>query len=143
MKKFKLLPLTIETNPTKETNIQMTSLEEDIQQLRIRKIKGTNRLIYIYIYIYFFFIYIYKQINIMRGKKDATTFPDKPVSWIASPFRGLKYINRYIYIFFYTHIKIYIYIFYINGSIKGFSQQNVKLKSIFNAACCLYMTLQN
>ena len=77
MKKFKLLPLTIETNPTKETNIQMTSLEEDIQQLRIRKIKGTNRLIYIYI---FFFIYIYKQINIMRGKKDATTFPDKPVS---------------------------------------------------------------
>ena len=82
MKKFKLLPLTIETNPTKETNIQMTSLEEDIQQLRIRKIKGTNRLIYIYIYIYiyFFFIYIYKQINIMRGKKDATTFPDKPVS---------------------------------------------------------------
>ena len=29
---------------------------------------------YIYIYIY---IYI---INIMRGKKDATTFPDKPVS---------------------------------------------------------------
>ena len=79
MKKFKLLPLTIETNPTKETNIQMTSLEEDIQQLRIRKIKGTNRLIYIYIY-FFFFIYIYKQINIMRGKKDATTFPDKPVS---------------------------------------------------------------
>ena len=78
MKKFKLLPLTIETNPTKETNIQMTSLEEDIQQLRIRKIKGTNRLIYIYIF--FFFIYIYKQINIMRGKKDATTFPDKPVS---------------------------------------------------------------
>ena len=25
----------------------------------------------------------------MRGKKDATTFPDKPVSWIASLFRGL------------------------------------------------------
>ena len=79
----------------------------------------------------------------MRGKKDATTFPDKPVSWIASPFRGLKYINRYIYIFLYTYKNIYIYIFYINGSIKGFSQQNVKLKSIFNAACCLYMTLQN
>ena len=78
MKKFKLLPLTIETNPTKETNIQMTSLEEDIQQLRIRKIKGTNRLIYIYIF--FFYIHIYIQINIMRGKKDATTFPEKPVS---------------------------------------------------------------
>ena len=25
----------------------------------------------------------------MRGKKDVTTFPDKPVSWIASLFRGL------------------------------------------------------
>ena len=51
--------------------------------------------VYIYIYIY---IYIYRKsasrfsrgtvlntlkqsrINIMRGKKDATTFPDKPVS---------------------------------------------------------------
>ena len=33
--------------------------------------------IYIYIYIY---IYIDIDINIMRGKKDATTFPDKPVS---------------------------------------------------------------
>ena len=30
------------------------------------------------------------RINIMRGKKDATTFPDKPVSWIASLFRGLN-----------------------------------------------------
>ena len=26
------------------------------------------------------YIYIYICINIMRGKKDATTFPDKPVS---------------------------------------------------------------
>ena len=25
-------------------------------------------------------IYIHTYINIMRGKKDATTFPDKPVS---------------------------------------------------------------
>ena len=25
-------------------------------------------------------VYIYIYINIMRGKKDATTFPDKPVS---------------------------------------------------------------
>ena len=25
----------------------------------------------------------------MRGKNDATTYPDKPVSWIASLFRGL------------------------------------------------------
>ena len=32
---------------------------------------------YVYVYIY---IYIYMYINIMRGKKDATTFPDKPVS---------------------------------------------------------------
>ena len=28
------------------------------------------------------------RINIMRGKNDATTYPDKPVSWIASLFRG-------------------------------------------------------
>lgn len=35
-----MLPLTIAINPTKETNIQMISLEEDIQQLR--KIKGTE-----------------------------------------------------------------------------------------------------
>ena len=26
------------------------------------------------------YIYIYIYINIMRGKNDATTFPDKPVS---------------------------------------------------------------
>ena len=38
------------------------------------------------------------RINIMRGKKDVTTFPDKPVSWIASLFRGLI-IFIYIYIF--------------------------------------------
>ena len=39
-------------------------------------------LVYIYIYIYIYihiYIYIY-IINIMRGKKDATTFPEKPVS---------------------------------------------------------------
>ena len=60
--------------------------------------------LYKYIYIY---IYIYRKsagrfsrgtvlntlkqsrINIMRGKKDVTIFPDKPVSWIASLFRGL------------------------------------------------------
>ena len=29
------------------------------------------------------------RINIMRGKNDATTYPDKPVSWIASLFRDL------------------------------------------------------
>ena len=99
MKKFKLLPLTIETNPTKETNIQMTSLEEDIQQLRIRKIKGTNRLIYIYIYIYiyFFFIYIYKHIYIFL----------------------YTYINIYIYIYIY----IYMCIFFstLMAAFKGFS----------------------
>ena len=34
-------------------------------------------------------VYIYIYIYIMRGKRDATTFPNKPVSWIASLFRGL------------------------------------------------------
>ena len=33
--------------------------------------------IHVYLCIY---IYIYIYIYIMRGKKDATTFPDKPVS---------------------------------------------------------------
>ena len=33
--------------------------------------------IYVYLCIY---IYIYIYVDIMRGKKDATTFPDKPVS---------------------------------------------------------------
>ena len=50
--------------------------------------------IYLYIYIYIYrYIYLYIYINIMRGKKDVTTFPDKPVLWIASLFRGL-YIYR-------------------------------------------------
>ena len=39
-----------------------------------------NRFFVIYVYVlslcYLLYIYIY----IMRGKKDATTFPDKPVS---------------------------------------------------------------
>ena len=55
-----------------------------------------------YMYIY---IYIDIDINIMRGKKDATTFPDKPVSWIASLFRGL------IGVYFFLDIDIYIYIY--------------------------------
>ena len=56
---------------------------------------SSNNFIYIYIYIY---IYVYRKsasrfsrgtvlntlkqsrINIMRGKNDATTYPDKPVS---------------------------------------------------------------
>ena len=33
--------------------------------------------LYVYVYIC---IYIYIYINIMRGKKDVTIFPDKPVS---------------------------------------------------------------
>ena len=41
-KKFNLSPLTIAISPTKETNIQMILVEEDIQQLRIRKTKGTG-----------------------------------------------------------------------------------------------------
>ena len=61
----------------------------------------TYYILYIYIYIYIYNIYIYiiyrksagrfsrgtvlntlkqSRINIMRGKKDVTTFPDKPVS---------------------------------------------------------------
>ena len=41
----------------------------------------------------------------MRGKKDATTFPDKPVSWITSLFRGLIYI--YIFFFFtYSYLEL-------------------------------------
>ena len=36
----------------------------------------------------------------MRGKNDATTYPDRPVSWIASLFRGLIYIYIYIPYFF-------------------------------------------
>ena len=51
LKKFNPLPLTIVISPIKETNIQMTLLEEDIQQLRIRKIKGTNRLLKYFFYI--------------------------------------------------------------------------------------------
>ena len=38
-----------------------------------------STLAYTYIYIYIY-IYIFIYINIMRGKKDATTFPNKPVS---------------------------------------------------------------
>ena len=30
--------------------------------------------------VYMVYIYIYIYIYIMRGKKDGTTFPDKPVS---------------------------------------------------------------
>ena len=37
--------------------------------------------VYIYVSIYIYiYTHIYIYINIMRGKKDATTFPDKPVS---------------------------------------------------------------
>ena len=33
-----------------------------------------------FIFLAYIYIYIYIYINIMRGKKDGTTFPDKPVS---------------------------------------------------------------
>ena len=66
--------------------------------------------IYIYIYIHTY-IYIYIYINIMRGKKDVTTFPDKPVSWIASLFRGLIYIYTYIHTCIHTYIYIHNYIY--------------------------------
>ena len=74
-----MLPLTIAINPTKETNIQMILLEEDIQQLR--KIKGTGE----------------------------QTFN----------FSTLR------------------------AAFKGVSWQKVKSKAVLNAACCLYITLQN
>ena len=72
---------------------------------------------YIYIYIYIHIhIYTYRKsasrfsrvtvlntlkqnrINIMRGKKDATTFPDKPVSCSCALFSSHN-IYIYIYIF--------------------------------------------
>ena len=74
-----MLPLTIAINPTKETNIQMILLEEDIQQLR--KIKGTGEQIF--------------------------------------NFSTLR------------------------AAFKGVSRQKVKSKPVLNAACCLYITLQN
>ena len=74
-----MLPLTIAINPTKETNIQMILLEEDIQQLR--KIKGTGE----------------------------QTFN----------FSTLR------------------------AAFKGVWRQKVKSKPVLNAACCLYITLQN
>ena len=54
----------------------------------------------------------------MRGKKDVTTFPDKPVSWIASLFRGLtkEYSCDYRV---YTR-KIYI----VRGKLKNFKGDN-------------------
>ena len=70
-------------------------------------------------------IHIYIYIYIMRGKNDATTYPDKPVSWIASLFRGLillyfiiiflyLYLYLYIiYIYIYIYLCIYIFFYYI------------------------------
>ena len=65
------------------------------------------------------------RINIMRGKKDATTFPDKPVSWIASLFRGLmkEYSCDYRV---YTR-KIYI----IRGKLKNFKVQLLRSNALF------------
>ena len=48
-------------------------------------------------HLFFLLIYTYIYINIMRGKKDGTTFPDKPVSWIASLFRGLTNCRQYCF----------------------------------------------
>ena len=60
----------------------------------------------------------------MRGKKDATTFPDKPVSWIASLFRGLmkEYSCDYRV---YTR-KIYI----IRGKLKNFKDQLLRSNAL-------------
>ena len=54
-------------------------------------------------------LYTYVHINIYIY----TTFPDKPVSWIASLFRGLmKEYSRNIYIYIYIYIYTHIYIVY-------------------------------
>ena len=61
----------------------------------------------------------------MRGKKDATTFPDKPVLWITSLFRGLmeEYLCDYRV---YTR-KIYI----IRGTLKNFKVQLLRSNALF------------
>ena len=61
----------------------------------------------------------------MRGKNDATTSPDKPVSWIASLFRGLmkEYSCDYR---LYTR-KIYI----IRGKLKNFKVQLLRSNALF------------
>ena len=79
-----------------------------------------------------YFIYIYRKsasrfsrgtvlntlkqsrINIMRGKNDATTYPNKPVSRIASLFRGL--MKEYSCDYRVYSRKIYI----IHGKLKNF-----------------------
>ena len=61
----------------------------------------------------------------MRGKKDTTTFPDKPVSWIASLFRGL--MKEYSYDYRVYTGKIYI----IRGKLKNFRVQLLHSNALF------------
>ena len=104
--------------------------------------KYENRL-YIHNSIY---IYIYIHINIMRGKKDATTFPDKPVSWIASLFRGsffpliifnllcfnvLSTVPRENRLADFLHIHIYIFNKLWNNLNKRINSHNFKMKNIW------------
>ena len=94
----------------REASVRFYILHQRAEIVTLQKGKKVCVNIYIYIYIYLYLctyicIYIYRKsasrfsrgtvlntlkqsrINIMRG--DATTYPDKPVSWIASLFRGL------------------------------------------------------
>ena len=61
----------------------------------------------------------------MRGKKDTTTFPDKPVSWNASLFRGL--MKEYSYDYRVYTGKIYI----IRGKLKNFNVQLLRSNALF------------
>ena len=109
--------------------------------------RSEARVLYIYIYIiyiiYIYILYIYRKsagrfsrgtvlntleqsrINIMRGKKDVTTFPDKPVSWIASLFRGLMKEYSYDYRLYTRKICI------IRGKLKNFKVQLLRSNVLF------------
>ena len=61
----------------------------------------------------------------MRGKKDVTTFPDKPVSWIASLFRGLMKEYSCDYRLYTRKICI------IRGKLKNFKVQLLRSNALF------------
>ena len=61
----------------------------------------------------------------MRGKKDVTTFPDKPVSWIAFLFRGLMKEYSYDYRLYTRKICI------IRGKLKNFKVQLLRSNALF------------
>ena len=77
--------------------------------------------------------YIYIYIYIMRGKKDVTTFPDKPVSWIASLFRGLMKEYSYDYRLYTRKICI------IRGKLKNFKVQLLRSNVLFLCRHVIYI----